>query len=110
MVPLKPERSSNRKSAIKNRQLTILSCFCQIVVDHTATIFPGFGDSSVSAFFVAADLVFRVETFEHELARRNELRGIARAKIKRDCRSLPQFRHRIQERLAFLGRRSVSQQ
>jgi hypothetical protein len=62
------------KMAIGNRKLAlaIFSCFSEIVVNHAATIFARFGYGCVGAFFVTADFVFCIQTFEHELARGNE--------------------------------------
>ena len=58
-----------RQSAILTiRQSTVLSRFRQIIIDHPAPIFLRFRHRRVAAFFVAADLVFRVQTFEHKLA------------------------------------------
>src|ERR1041385_5973606 len=72
--------------------LTVLSCFCEIVVDHAATIFAGLGYSGVSAFFVTTDLVLSVKSFEHELTRGNEVRVLRLMEIKRNRRGLPKFR------------------
>ena len=58
---------TNWQSAVANRQspLAVFSSFSQIVVDHSPPILLRFGNRRVATFFVAADFVFGIETFQH---------------------------------------------
>ena len=49
----------------------------EIFVNQPAPISFGFGCRFETAFFVARDFVLRVETFEHEFARRDEFCFVA---------------------------------
>src|SRR5258705_9888494 len=60
----------NWQLAIGNA-LAVFSRFSQVVVDHPTSILLCLCNGRVAALFVATDLVFRVETLENELARRN---------------------------------------
>src|SRR6185503_7681855 len=64
--------------------LTVLACFSQIVVNHAATIFLRFRDRSVTTLFVTTDLVFRIQAFEHEFARGDELGYVGAPEVERD--------------------------
>src|SRR5688572_30073856 len=104
----KPRLTSGGEAASPTS--TIFAGLGEVVVDHAATIFACFGDRSVATFFVAADLVLRVEAFEHELTGSNQLRVVSTAEFKRNQRRFQQFGNCFDQRHTLRRGRSVSQQ
>src|SRR5712664_2947110 len=62
--------------------LTILPGLGQIIIDHPAPVLLRFSDRRIAAFFITADLVFGVETFEREFAGGHCLRFVLTVEIK----------------------------
>src|SRR4030095_1035679 len=85
--------------------LTVFPGFRQIVINHAATIFSGLGDGGVTAFLVARDLVFSVQAFENQLARRDKSPCVGAVEVERNQRCLEQLRNRL-EQVNALGRGS----
>src|SRR5437588_12727355 len=69
---------------MSRRKLTVTARLRQVVVDHPAAVFARFGRGGVAALLVAADLVLRVETFEDELAGRNQHRFVRALEVEGD--------------------------
>src|SRR5689334_6903446 len=65
----------------------------QIVINHPSSILLRFGDRSVAAFFVAADFVFSIKTFQSKFARSYCLIGVAAIEVERNQCRVDQFRN-----------------
>src|SRR4030095_4502181 len=82
-----------QKSAIGNRQLTILLRLSQIVIDHPTPIFFRLRYRSVTTLFVATNSILGVQPFEYKLASRHESRTLRTIKIKGKHRRSQQLRN-----------------
>src|SRR5262252_3156042 len=72
------------------RSLTVSTGLTQIIIDHSAPVLLRLGDCRVASFFIPADLIFRVQTFQRELAGGNCLCLIVAIEFKRNQSRLDQ--------------------
>src|ERR1051325_7164247 len=91
------------------RTSTIPPRLGQVIIDHSAPVFPGFRRRRVAALFVAADLVLRVETFEDEFAGGDGLRVVRAFEVEGDERRLDQSGDCFEQVHAFERRDSIGE-